>query len=337
MTDGSIDAPPPCAAPSTFGSAQSFPIGATGVGLAIGKLDAGATLDVAIATGSAVVILHGDGAGGFGSPTVIDTAAIGVLAESFNLGDARDDLVMWSSSAVVTRLQDDDNPGSFLAEQAFPGTFDNVTNALTDTFDPNPDVVVEDDAGGLTLYTSLQGTPGTFSNESSIGGAADQVVATGDVDGGGRDVLIVDTAGTVKLSHATGATLGAPTTIASGATGRAAVFAEVSGDTDRDVVFATAAGGTLLVNDGAGNLVEQPGTIPGVVGDTLFAADVNGDGLDDLVVPGAVVLQCPGTPAVFTQVEPLDASGPAAVVDVSGDGKPDLLRVVGSDLVVRLQ
>jgi hypothetical protein len=47
-------------------------------------------------------------------------------------------------------------------------------------------------------------------------------------------------------------------------------------------------------------------------------------------------MQCPTT-RVFTQVEPLDAAQPAVLADVNGNGKVDLLRLSGTDLVVRLQ
>jgi hypothetical protein len=40
---------------------------------------------------------------------------------------------------------------------------------------------------------------------------------------------------------------------------------------------------------------------------------------------------------VFSQFEPIDARGPALMVDVTGDDKPDLLRLDGAELRVWVQ
>jgi hypothetical protein len=340
MIDSSIDAPPACAAPNTFGPEMTFPIGAPGLALAVGTLDAGPTVDVAIVTPNEVVILHGDGTGtSFANPTQVATQAIGVAIEDFDV-DARNDLVLWNSDGVVLRRQNAASPGTFLAEQPLPGPFQNVTNVLVEIFDPNPDLLVEDDLSGIRLFTSRLGNPGTFGREGAIGGAGDTLILAGNIDGqGGKDILLVE-AGTVKLSRGSGGTnLGAPTVVATGATGRAVGIGRFDGDNRIDIAIATSAGGKIFSQSTAvpGTFNELAGTIPGVVGDSLLVADINRDGTDDLVVQGSIVLQCPGDPGVFTQVESVTSLPPAVLADVNGDGKLDLLRLVGENLVVRLQ
>jgi hypothetical protein len=64
-----------------FGPEMAFDVGGVGVGFAAARLDLGATLDVAVAVTNEVVILHGDGAGAFGTPSKVDTPAIGVASD----------------------------------------------------------------------------------------------------------------------------------------------------------------------------------------------------------------------------------------------------------------
>jgi len=339
MVDSAIDAPPACTTSNTFGAELVFDIGATGTGFVVASLDPGGQLDVAVAVTTEVVILHGDGTGTvFNNPTKVDTAAGGIAAEDFNQ-DGSDDLILWplGGTTIVSRLQN--AAGTFAAEQALPGPFANVTNAITGGFDPNPDLVVEDDTSGMRIFFSLLLTPGTFQRSPQVvGGAGDDLVTVRQIDGANDpDIVMVDQAGNLKLSLVLNTGPQSPTTIATGVTGRAAAFGDFGGDARDDLVVATAAGGVVFTQTGAGTFTQQPGTIPGVVGSTLLVSDINMDGTDDIVVPGSVVLQCPGTPGVFTQVESLNSTAPALLVDLDANGKPDLLRLVGTNLIVRLQ
>jgi hypothetical protein len=345
MIDSSIDAPPPCTTANMFGAEMAFPIGAVGVGLAVNRLDLGTTLDVAVAVTTGVTILHGDGTGNFGTPTQVDTPAIGVAIDDFDIVDVRKDLVIWSGNSAVIRRQDPANAGTFLAAQPLAGPFTNVRNVAIEFFDNGnllADLLVQDDVE-RRVYTQNAGTPGAFARTASTTGApGDDLVLAREVDGVNRgDALFVDQAGNAKLSlSSNGGVLQAVDTIATGATGHAAAFGNFDGDTVPDLVIATAAGGVIfLQNPGVpGTFTQRPGTITGVIGDALSVTDINLDGTDDIVVPGSVVLQCPGAPAgVFSQVESVSSVAPSVLVDINGNGKPDLLRLVGTNLVVRLQ
>ncbi len=341
MIDSSIDAPPPCATPNAFSTEMTFDVGAVGTGLAVGRLDPGAALDVAIAVGTQVVILHGDGAGNFASPLAIDTPAIGVATDDFDV-DGRNDLIIWSANAIGERRQDKNAPGTFLPEQSLPGTFANVKNAIIEQFDGNlnPDLIVQDD-NGRRVFTSNLGTLGTFSTSTQNPGVAgDDLVLVQQIDNASRaDAVFVDQAGNVKLSLGSTGGLQATALIGTGATGHAAAFGKLDAGNLVDLVVATASGGVLFTQNAGtpGTFSQVSGTIPGVVGSTLFVTDINGDGTDDLVVPGSIVLQCPGAPGVFTQVESINATAPVLLVDINGNGKPDLLRLEGTALKVRLQ
>jgi FG-GAP-like repeat len=345
MIDSAVDAPPPCTVANMFGAEQRFPVGGTGVALAVDKLDPGAALDVAIAVTDKVVILHGDGAGNFGTPTQVDTPAIGVAISDFDILDVRKDLILWSGNSVVTRRQDNANPGTFLAAQPLSGPFTNVRNVAIGFFDNGnllADLLVQDDAE-RRVYTQNAGVAGTFSRTTSTTGAAgDDLILAREIEGSFRDdALFVDQAGTAKIALSSSAGSLFPTTsIATGVSGHAAALGNFDGDSLPDLAIATPAGGVIFLQNAAapGTFTQRPGTIAGVEGNALAVVDVNLDGTDDLVVPGSVVLQCPGaSPGTFTQVESVSSVAPSVMVDINGNGKPDLLRLVGTDLVVRLQ
>ncbi|MBX3154998.1 MAG: VCBS repeat-containing protein [Deltaproteobacteria bacterium] len=338
--DSAIDAPPPCTAPTAFGAEASFDVepGATGLSLALGKLDAGATLDVAIAIGTDVVILHGDGTGVFANPTKLGSVAGQVLIDDFDT-DARDDLILVQVGGSKVAIRRQSPAGTFLAEQPLAGPFTNLHRALVGQLDGNvrPDLYIEDDVE-RRIWTSGALTPGSFLRENTtIGVAGDQLLSIEQIDRAQRDeTVLVDGSGNVKLSINSTA---APKTIATGATGRGAAFGKFNGDMFPDLVIATAAGGVLFFQDPAnpGTFVMQAGLIPEVTGDSLQVLDVNGDGTDDIITPTRIVLQCPGAPATFTQVEGFNAKQPSLFADVNGNGKPDLLRLEGGTLKVRLQ
>ncbi|MEO8701716.1 MAG: VCBS repeat-containing protein [Kofleriaceae bacterium] len=344
MIDSATDAPPPCTTANMFGVEQTFPIGGVGVALAVDKLDQGLTLDVAVAVTDKVVILHGDGAGNFGTPSQVDTPAIGVAISDFDIVDVRKDLVIWSGNTAVIRRQDPAVAGTFLAAQPLTGPFTNVRNVSIEFFDNGnllSDLLVQDDVD-RRVYTQQAGTPGSFGRTANTTGAVgDDLVLAREIDGVFRaDALFVDQAGAAKVAlSSSGGQLQAVATVATGVTGHAAAFGNFDGDALPDLVIATAAGGVIFLQDPAapGTFTQRAGTIAGVIGDALSVIDVNVDGTDDIVVPGSVVLQCPGTPGNFTQVESVSSVAPALMIDINGNGKPDLLRLVGSDLVVRLQ
>jgi hypothetical protein len=336
--DSGIDAPPPCTTGTAFGAEASFDVEGTGLSLALGKLDAGATLDVAIAIGSDIVILHGDGTGVFANPSNVGSVAGQVLIEDFDT-DARDDLIVVQvgGSNIAARRQ---NPaGTFLAEQPLAGPFTNLHRALVGQLDGNlrPDLYIEDDVE-RRIWTSSGLTPGGFVRENTtIGAAGDQLVSIEQVDDALRDeTVLVDGSGNVKLSINS---TGTPKTIGTGATGRGLAFGKFNGDAFPDLIVATPAGGVLFFQDKdtPGTFVMQAGVVPEVTGSSLSVLDVNGDGTDDIVTATRIVLQCPGSPATFTQVEGFNATQPSLFADVNGNGKPDLLRLEGTTLKVRIQ
>jgi hypothetical protein len=132
-------------------------------------------------------------------------------------------------------------------------------------------------------------------------------------------------------------------TITTSATSKGIAVGKFDGDALLDVVVSTSMGLVLFRQVAA-----TPGTfqVHGVISPLQSAApmlvtDINDDGRDDIILANAAILQCAplasGGPGVFTQVEQLSASPPAKLLDVNGDTKPDLVRLEGTSVKVRLK
>jgi len=333
--DSNVDAPPACTSPAGFGAEKSSNVGAVGKGLTVGNFDGMAGKDVAVAVGTDTLVLHGDQTGAFSNPKGLGSVAGDVVTEDFD-AMGFDDLIFVGvgGTTVTERLQT--SGGVFGAETALTGPFTNPHAAFTAQLDGNlrADLIVVDDN---VRQVYLSNANGTFSADNAFGLAGDEVVFAGDVEGAGlEDAVVVDATGKVKFVPDA---IGNGTEVANGVTGKAVGFGKFDGDALLDLMVARSDGGHLYLQNAAspGTFTEQPGAIAGITGNQrLLVGDVNGDGTDDIITATHVVLQCPGTHA-FTQVEAINAKEPVVLLDVTGDGKPDLLRLEGTALKVRTQ
>lgn len=341
-----IDSSPPCVTAAMFAPEQGFAVGAVGSALALGQLDRMPGRDVAIAVGDGVQIMSGDGTGIFSRGMKIAAPADGLVIDDFD-ADADDDFVIWDeagSSIVAIRQSSSTVPSTYLQPQPLTGPFGSLQGALVGFLDGAlvPDVLVKDGLAARA-FTARLGMPGTFQREpNTIGNldASDVLVAVGQLDGqGGQDAAFVTMSGDVKLSF-DAPSFSAAVVVASDARARLVGFGKLDGDAEVDLILGTAAGG-VIYRGGGGTFTPVSGTIAAVSGSTMQVIDVNGDGRDDLVLAGRIVYQCApamaGEPGVFSQFDELDLAGRMLAADVTGDGKPDLLRIGGGELMVRVQ
>ena len=311
--DSAFDAPPPCTTAPVFGAEASYTLAAAGTGLGFGNLDANSpnpTVDVAIAIGTEIAVLHNDGTGVLGTPSSINTPADGVIVEDFTL-DARVDIIAWKTggTSVVERQHDTVVRGNYLAEQPLPGPFTGVVTEKLGFLDGafNPDLLVHD-ASERRVYTSNLGSLGTFAKEETVGAAGDDLVLVNDLDAlSNDDAAFVDQAGNVKVSLSSG-NLGPTDTIATGARPLAVAFGKFDDGNSLDAIVGTANGGVIYTQNTFGTWTEVPGTVFGVT-EAMTVLDVNGDTTDDIVLGNGVLLQCP-TSHVFTQFTPLAITAP---------------------------
>jgi hypothetical protein len=341
-----IDSSPPCVTAAMFAPEQGFSIGAVGSALAIGQLDRMPGRDVAIAVGDGVQIMSGNATGIFSLGMKIASPADGLVIDDFD-ADGDDDFVIWDeagSSIVAIRQNTSTTPSTYFQAQPLTGPFGSLQGALVGFLDGAlvPDVLVKDSLAARA-FTARLGTPGTFTREMNAIGdidPSDVLVALGQLDGqGGEDAAFVTTSGDVKIAF-DAPQFNPVAVVAGGARARLVRFGKLDEDAEVDLLVGTAAGGVIYQGRG-GTLTPASGTIAAVSGSSMQVIDMNGDGKDDLVLEGRLVYQCApamaGGPGVFSQFDELDLAGRLLAADVTGDGKPDLLRLSGGELMVRVQ
>lgn len=217
-------------------------------------------------------------------------------------------------------------------------------------------VIANFSSGSVSVFLHDPASAGTYlaGTDVKTGGAPNQVVI-GDLNGDGKpDLALADfsTTGNVIIDLQDPANPGhflAATTLALGNPITSVQIGDLNGDGKPDIV---AANFDTSGNNGRVSIYYQdptnPGSFPqhvnfpaGAQPQSVKIADVNGDGLPDLVVanqgPGSdgvgtvgvsVLIQDPANPGTFlppvTYATPLGAVD-VAVADLNGDGKPDLV------------
>ena len=290
---------------------------------------------------------------------------VSVTAADLN-GDGKPDLMVanQSDNTVSVLLNTMPAPAttfdgnSFAAHQDF-GTGTSPASVTTADLngDGKPDLIVANE-GASTISVLLNSTPPgaaapsfTVQQNFATGGAPTSVIAA-DVNGDGFPDLIAANAGANTISVLLNTTTpGASTpsfatqqTFATGGTPLSVTSADVNGDGLLDLIVANANDNTVsvLLNTTAPgattpSFATQQTFATGATPYSVKAADVNGDGLPDLIVANNVggtvsVLintTAPGAtiPSFANQQTFAVGHDPSSVTvsDVNGDGKPDLI------------
>ncbi|HUJ95496.1 MAG TPA: FG-GAP-like repeat-containing protein [Terriglobales bacterium] len=312
-----------------------------------------------------VTVLLGDGSGSF-QPATTGYSLGASLSGPFVMADFNGDGVL--------DLIAPQNDGNFTYGLTYlQGHSDGTFAAATDCYEPaqvaqygdysvgmasgdfngdgKPDVVVggfsNGTAAGVTVF--LGGANGTFQPGVNYGsGGALNYTAVADFNGDGKlDFVASDfNTGNVNLFLGNGdGTFQSPVTFAGAPGGSAGI---VTGDFNHDghpdvAVVGFPTGVYVLLNDGSGGFLAASAYTLSDNGWEMAAADINGDGNLDLLVPhpdsGTLSIFAGKADGTFQAESVLSiGANPIAVAagDVNGDGKMDLVLTTDAGIAVAL-
>ncbi len=224
-----------------------------------------------------------------------------------------------------------------------------------------PDIVSASyEDGTLTVFFNNAQAPGTFAAPVVLTSLGASQVAIGDMNGDGLpDLVSADFSVSLFLQTAPG-TFAAPVSLYAGGANWVAV-GDLNGDGTPDIAFTDAVGVKVLLHTGAAGSITYAAPVAvftqsanaGVSGANLIAiADVNGDGLNDLVITDPGPIGSPPTVNILLQNAashgqflapvsyPLQVNGfpkSITVADVNGDGHLDIVIGGTSSVSVLLQ
>lgn len=290
----------------TFQAAKQFPAGSSPNAVAIADVNGDGKLDIIVANDpvgpTEASLLVGDGNGGFGAPTAIGGSVGGgtsIAIGDFN-GDGRLDIA--------------------IANQGIG------TNGAID-------VLINNGSGSFTTTGYQAGIKPIFVRAADVDrdGKLDLVVANAAKVAGTNDITVLHGNGDGTFTLSGGANVGfTPSSVD---------VADINGDGIPDLVVSNQSGGNLAVLYGTGggffqNPVSYPANSTSAGENSVIAADLNGDGIPDLVVgsntPSSVSillgiknnLQVSGTYSSSGTAPDAVATG-----DFNGDGLDDMAIV----------
>jgi hypothetical protein len=220
-----------------------------------------------------------------------------------------------------------------------------------------PDVVSASfDDGALSVFFNNAQTPGTFNSPLVLSSPGASQVAIADMNGDGLPDLISADYNVSLFLQSSAGTFASPIPLYSGGANWVAA-GDLNDDGIADVALTDNVGVKLLMHTGAAGTTTYAAPVAvftatanaDVIGANLIAiADVNGDGLNDLIItdPGpaggsaptvSILLQDPanhGTflPAVSYPTAPGSLAQSIVVIDVNGDHRPDI--IIGGNTAV---
>jgi hypothetical protein len=319
-----------------------------------GKLDL-AMADDAVGESAGIYVSLGNGDGTFrsvpGPDIPLGTGPCALATGHFH-GGAPVDLVISAPSGVY--LSAGNGAGALAAAVLVGGAASGCALAVGDlNGDGKPDLVV---AGGSTVWVLLGDGNGGFSAPLSFeAGPGASSVAVGDFRGNGKlDLAVGNSDGTVSVLLGDGMGNFSPATnynLASTHNANSVAVADFNGDGKLDLAVATQDGVSILLGDGTGSFAAAQLVAAGTIPNSMIVGDFNGDGHADLAIAsgnfrgpcgpnastgaaGCVALVFGTGTGSFSAPAYINNWGytaPWAIAsgDFNGDGKPDLVVLIG--------
>ncbi|MGE0430910.1 MAG: FG-GAP repeat domain-containing protein [Planctomycetota bacterium] len=291
----------------------------------------------------------GLGTGQFAAPVPYTPGGTGRAEIGDINGDGWLDILFMTGSTLRRCLQDSANPGTFTLAGSEVGVLLSA-NAFADVNGDGRIDQIREDTSSDEADVRLGQPDGTFGAAMTIAALVNRpaLLACGDMDGDGlADVMTMQTdLGTREwilrsfLSNGDGTFTEGNTTLVNFEVGIGLEYPigeyfntirDMDGDGLGDLVGVTTET-TIWKGDGTGTFTAS-GVSPGYdsdhTGEHVDFGDFNGDGLIDVLVDGAAVLQQPGAPGTFFRpgvvTAPVDTAGKVLAADMDGDNVPDLV------------
>jgi hypothetical protein len=317
----------------TFQEPVSYPVGPDPASITAGDFTGDGRIDLAVVnrglffSEGSVSVLLGNGDGTFQSEVRYDVGngADSIAAGDF-AGDGRTDLAVANSWDNTVSVLLGNGDGSFQPQVTYPAGYDPDSVVAGNFAGGDRDDLAVANGYGNTVSVLVSGADGSFAPmvQYPIGGAASTAAApdpivTGDFTGDGRlDLAVANSAGnSVSILLGNGDGTFSPGVSLDGGSGLSCIATGTftyGGLTDLAVANANGAGTvSVLLSDGDGTF-SDPGKVAVSAHSSPVVADVNGDGVPDVMVlnsAGEILYRqgVPGQPGTF---EPPVAINPGA-------------------------
>lgn len=312
----------------------SFTVGDTipsGMPEAIGDFDGDGDVDLTMDTGTGcdVRILRNDGGSTWTPFFVEQVSGYNLVGTSYHAADLNGDGLadlMQCSGMDLAGWYPNTGTGTFVPRQRFCQTMGGAYDLSAGDIDLDGDMdLVTASRYDDRIQWYANNGDGTFGRQQEVTAFADQVTVSrlADLDADGLLDIITNKADRAILWNVAGGSTWTPDTLPGLGVSRAEV--DLDGDGDLDLI------GTdqWFENDGSGSF--SPHTEPLLVGGEVRTADMNGDGVMDLVIltaSGFSTLISDGAGGFSAISTPALAYAKFALGDLDSDGDPDAAVII---------
>jgi hypothetical protein len=317
---------------------EDFQAGTNPWGVAVADFNGDGRTDVAVTNlqNNQITILLGSATGGFVESGTYATGSYPtvVVAADFN-GDKKPDLAVLDAQAGTISILLGNGNGTFQSRVDY-AVGESPVGLVAGDFDGDGKVDLATISTSDSAVAVLLGNgDGSFEVQALISVASEPtLLAGGDVNGDGKTDLITCNnnyeTGTITVLVSKGK--GSFTQVNSQAPpfGETLAVGDVNGDGKLDAIIEGNIGLYVSLGNGDGtfqNPVAISNTPQLEFGDALLVGDFNHDGKLDLALSGVLVMLGKGDGTFQNPILSFAEATPMAVVDVNGDGEPDLVTV----------